>query len=99
MTDDRKPRNDDLAERWLDSALDRYTDAEPRPGFETRLLASVAAERSKRPRWNLRWHWIAIAATAAVAIAVLALSIVHRHEHATPRVAQVSPAHVQGNGV
>jgi negative regulator of sigma E activity len=77
MNDDQK-KKDEFAERWIDSALDRYSDAEPRPGFETRLLASIAAEREKRPRWRAMWMWAALGAAAAVLIAVIALNVSHR---------------------
>jgi hypothetical protein len=77
MNDDQK-KKDEFAERWIDSALDRYSDAEPRPGFETRLLASIAAERERSPRWRGMWMWAALGAAAAVLIAVIALNVSHR---------------------
>jgi hypothetical protein len=85
------------ADRWLDAALERYSDAEPRPGFETRLLASVAAEReSKAPRRQI-WMWAAVAAAAVVVVLALTVSRISRQTPATPMVAnshqrQPSPA-------
>ena len=100
MTDKTHDDNDQSAERWLDSALDRYTDAEPRPGFETRLLASVATQREKQSRWRALWTWSALATTAAALIAVVALSVGRKHDSTPPQ--QVAngnpPAHVEANG-
>lgn len=44
----------DLRDEWLDKALQQYGDAEPRPGLETRIMASLANERS---RVSARWWW------------------------------------------
>jgi hypothetical protein len=90
MNDEQK-KKDEFAERWIDSALDRYTDAEPRLGFETRLLASIEAEREKRPRWHAMWMWAASGAAVAVLIAVIALNVSHRQNPAnTPNVAKAN---------
>jgi hypothetical protein len=77
MNDEQK-KKDEFAERWIDSALDRYTDAEPRLGFETRLLASIAVERERRPRWHAMWMWAASGAAVAVLTALIVLSVSHR---------------------
>lgn len=53
----------------LDSLLADYADAEPRPGFETRLLAAV---RGRKPLFHLGWLWAASAAMAT-ASAVFAI--------------------------
>ena len=74
-----------LTERWIDSALDHYTDAEPRPGYETRMLAAITAKRDERPRWRTLWMWAAMAAAVAVIVAVMALSVGRKSE--TPQVA------------
>jgi hypothetical protein len=74
-------RDDRSAERWLDAALERYSDAEPRPGFETRLLARVAAERESKTRRRPLWMWASIAAAAAVLVIVLTVG---RFGHQTP---------------
>jgi len=53
----------------LDSLLANYADAEPRPGFETRLLAAL---REPKPRLRFGWLWAA-AAGVAMAAAVFAV--------------------------
>ena len=56
-------------DQLLDSLLTNYADAEPRPGFETRLLASL-----REPRRAFRFGWLWAAATAMVAtVAVFAI--------------------------
>ena len=53
----------------LDSLLANYADAEPRPGFETRLLAAV---RERKPLFHLGWLW---AASAAIATATAVFAV------------------------
>ncbi|HEY6348771.1 MAG TPA: hypothetical protein VI636_05115 [Candidatus Angelobacter sp.] len=53
----------------LDSLLANYADAEPRPGFETRLLAAL---REPKPGLRFGWLW-AGAATMVTAAAVFAV--------------------------
>jgi hypothetical protein len=63
----RTEDNNPAADRWLDSALKQYGEAEPRPGLENRVLANLHAQRellTLRP-----WWWGPV--TAAVTIAVL----------------------------
>ena len=58
-------------DQWLESALSQYSEAEPRIGLESRVLANLQAERS-RVASRRRWWWAAGAgaATAALAVAV-----------------------------
>lgn len=62
-------RNEDHnqgAENWLDAALKQYSEAEPRPGLENRVLANLHAERARltlSPRW-----WRPAAAVVTIAI-------------------------------
>jgi len=67
------PTNDDL-DRALDGALARYSAAEPRPGLEDRVLASLRAEQL-RPAERPWWKWGLAAAVAAIFIAVIALAL------------------------
>lgn len=68
----------------LDSLLARYSDAQPRPGLETRVMAQLRAEtagkkfwwslswRNLSKKWSLSWMWAGAAATAmAVAVAFM----------------------------
>lgn len=56
-------------DQLLDSLLANYADAEPRPGFETRLLASLL---EPKPAVRLGWLWAAVAAMVT-AVAVFAI--------------------------
>jgi hypothetical protein len=67
MADQKK---DQQFDEMLDSLLANYSNAEPRPGFETRILASV---RSQRQRRKLMLGWI-FAGSLATATAVFALA-------------------------
>lgn len=57
-----------LADQILDAALKQYSDAEPRPGLETRILANLAATPRHRPFALPRVAWAAMAAFALLAI-------------------------------
>ena len=63
--------NEKQLDQLLDSLLSRYSDAQPRPGLETRILATVRAQagKQKRPGWKQIWMW----AGAAAAIAIIAV--------------------------
>lgn len=64
-------KRDQFAERWIEEVLARYSDAEPRPGLDSRILANLeAAERRQRRSWRLAW--IPVACSALV---ILGLSI------------------------
>jgi hypothetical protein len=75
-------------DRWLDDALGQYSKAEPRPGLENRILASLQSERTKtvalRP-----WGWASGAVLAALTVAV-AVWIGHRTPEA-PRDLAANP--------
>jgi type VI protein secretion system component VasF len=90
MNDEQRDKS---AERWLDSALDRYSDAEPRPGFETRLLATITCERERRTRKARLWTWAAVTvAAAAVVVIVVGLSMGRHTDERPAMVANTSPA-------
>jgi len=64
----------------IDRALASYTPAEPRPGLEQRILASVSS--ANRPRtWGWRPAWALAAAVALVAI--VAIPFVYKSMHPT----------------
>src|SRR6267142_2878621 len=65
---------DERLEAMLDSMLSAYSDAQPRPGLETRVLATLRAQEGPREsaRWNIQWLWSigSVAAAAALLFAV-----------------------------
>jgi len=66
----------------LDSLLANYSSAEPRPGLETRILASLRAAPGRealRTPWNLRWLW---AGGVLAAVIVVVLVLIGRGRHA-----------------
>lgn len=72
---------DQFAERWMDEALKRYSDAEPREGFEARLMARLAAEKADvsfsnvGQRRRLRWPvWAPVAVAALVVVGVIGVA-------------------------
>jgi hypothetical protein len=54
----------DRLDQWLDTALREYGSAEPRIGLENRVLANLAAEKT---RVHALWPWWAFGAVAAMA--------------------------------
>jgi hypothetical protein len=79
---DKQMQMDDM----LDSLLAGYSSAEPRPGLETRIMATLRDAESRealRGGWNLKWVW-AGAALAAVIVAGLLIGI-KRHVAPAPR--------------
>lgn len=81
--------SDDAIDQLLDSVLSQYSSVEPRPGLETRILASIADSRSAISSRHsiLRWAWAAGIAAAFAAIAVFSLL-----SRPTPRAPQSSHA-------
>ena len=75
--------NREERERVVDGALARALrpeNAEPRDGFEDRLLANLAAQPQRRPWW--RWLWVPALAAAAVLAVMLAMRTTRRPEPA-----------------
>src|SRR5436309_3522178 len=70
-------------EQMLDSLLSSYSDAQPRPGLETRVLASVRAEaeKQKSPGWRYLWMW---AGAAAAVLMVAAMVVMSQRERTVP---------------
>jgi hypothetical protein len=61
-------------EGLLDSMLATYSAVDPRPGLETRVLASLkAAQEKQRPWFGLEWIWAGAAAAAIIVIALIVL--------------------------
>ncbi len=64
--DDRERKVDE----WLDAALSHYSDVQPRPGLEQRILANLEARQRTPLRW-WRWAWVPAAAVLIVSAALL----------------------------
>jgi hypothetical protein len=72
MAEQDKDRNLDGI---LDSLLASYSDAQPRPGLETRVMAQLReqAGRKKSWKWNLSWMWAGAAAAALATLVFIVL--------------------------
>lgn len=72
MTESKNHQNLDPL---LDSLLASYSDAEPGPGLETRIIANLRAQAAERssPWWQRPFVWIAAGAAAVIAVTVLVL--------------------------
>lgn len=78
--------NDHKLDEMLDAMLSAYSSVEPRPGLETRIVASVKEQAAKSTAtWGFRWTWAVAALATALVIAVYVSRIqTHRME---PQVA------------
>lgn len=63
--------NENWTEKLIDAHLQEPNIAEPRPGFESRLLAQVAERRATRRSPAFWMVWASTAAVAAVIIAIV----------------------------
>ena len=71
MADQEKDRKID---EMLDSLLANYSAAEPRPGLETRILASLRETPEKEAAqgwWSFKWIWAGMVAAVIIVAAVL----------------------------
>jgi hypothetical protein len=94
MTDQEKDKKMD---ETLDSLLANYSSAEPRPGLETKILASLRdAEQRKpaRPSWMFKGLWAAAAVAAAIIVAAVFISG-RQHVKQPPVVVLTTPTPVQ----
>ena len=64
------PEKNRQIDEWLDAALKRYGEVEPRAGLENRVLTSVRARRelARTPRWQ--WWPVLAAVTAILVVSV-----------------------------
>jgi hypothetical protein len=63
-------------DQWLESALHQYSQAEPRPGLENRVLASLRIEREQGERMRVARHrrwWLPLGTAVAAMLAVIAV--------------------------
>ncbi len=62
------PNHDDDSGRNLDNLLDsllaQYSDAQPRPGLETRITAQLREQAARKKSWKWSWIWSGVAAAA-----------------------------------
>src|SRR5437899_11294052 len=64
--------NEKRLDQLLDSLLTTYSDMQPRPGLETRILANVRAQMPQPSRkWGIAWIWAGAAITTIMLAAVL----------------------------
>jgi hypothetical protein len=64
-------------DRWLDAALARYShsdEAEPRMGLETRVLATLEADRREREQNRYRWPWSLVLAAGLAAVLIIVIA-------------------------
>ncbi len=88
---------DRLAERWMDAALRRTAQAEPRPGLEQRILAQLAAaenQPAQAPWWRFPMFRFALPVMAAALVLVLVLTL-SRHATNAPAVNTAGTTAVQ----
>jgi hypothetical protein len=64
--------NDHKLDEMLDAMLSAYSSAEPRPGLETRIVATLREHSvGREPLWNLRWMGgVALAAAALILLLI-----------------------------
>ena len=87
MAEQEKDKNLD---QIFDSLLASYSDVEPRPGLETRVVAKLRDHAGRNNGWNWTWTWIW---PGAVATAVGALIfIVGLERTVEPPKPPVAPA-------
>jgi hypothetical protein len=81
--------NDRRLEDMLDSMLSAYSAAEPRPGLETRIVASLREHSAGRARlWNFRWMWGGVAlASAALILLLIHFSRLQQQPPTAPQLA------------
>ena len=102
--DQREMAKERNLDEWLEAELHRYTNSEPRPGLEARVLAQLKTERD-RVAVRRRWWWAAsVAAAMAVIIAVAwvgsgnqgqtssGTSVAHQHDSTPLRQSAASSA-------
>ncbi|MCI0403833.1 MAG: hypothetical protein L0212_09955 [Acidobacteria bacterium] len=65
-----------FTDKLLDAGLARYSQAEPRPGLEQRILAGLRAQ--PRPSFWLDWRWASALATVAVPLLVIVIFLMRQ---------------------
>lgn len=86
MAEQEKDRKLD---EMLDGLLASYSAAEPRPGLETRILASVREASAKRRPWTWGWNWMWAGAVATAVVVMVALAAYFSRPAQRPRVPEI----------
>ena len=77
-------------DRWLDAALQHYSEDGPRAGLEARVLATLEADRREREQNRYQWPWRLV--LAAGLAAVLIMVIIRGPWRSTERPTSTPPA-------
>ena len=80
MADQEKDKQID---KMLDSLLAGYSSAEPRPGLETRIMATLrdaGSREASRGWWGLKWVWVG----AALATVIVGGVLISGKRHVAP---------------
>ena len=99
MAEQDKDRNLD---HLLDALLASYSDVQPRPGLETKVVAQLREHASQKRAWLWPWNWVwAGAATAALATLIFIVRLERPVEPPQPLVihADWSLLHQPGSAV
>jgi hypothetical protein len=79
-------QSDRELEEMIDAAIPGYSEAEPRPGFEQRILTRALAEKPRRQRFAWQWSF------AIPAIACLLILFLHTWRRNPPSQTYASAA-------
>ena len=91
MSTGREGKEHEL-ERWLDAALARGANVEPRPGLENRVLVTLQVERERLTQPS-RWWWVlAVSGTAAAAVIAMWIGL-HTRQPLPDRTSADSTTH------
>lgn len=71
-------------DEWLEGALKQRGRAEPRPGLENRILASIKAERERVPARG--WSWWPVWAVAAAILLIAGVVLLRSTQELAPPV-------------
>jgi hypothetical protein len=75
MAEQEKDRNLD---QFLDSLLASYSDVEPRPGLETRVIANLRGQASQKKSWQWIWTWIGVGSVTVALTALFFIIVLKR---------------------
>ena len=83
--------NEKRLDQLLDSLLTTYSDVQPRPGLETRILATVRAQVPQPSRqWRVAWIWAGAVITTLALAAILLVNYFNQTVPPPPSLARVA---------